>query len=450
MHYLCIGINHTTASLDLRQDLSFTETEIRAALQQWRESINLENKEMLILSTCNRTEIYAVLPTLSFSLLEKLFITDRGKNIAFYRSSLYYYTDIQVIKHILRVASGLDSQVLGETQILGQVNRALEIARNEKTASTFLIRLFESAIHAAKRAHNETAISQKPISIASLAVDLALADQLDPKVISILLLGAGEMAAKTLEALQKRHVERVIILNRTFIHARQLAAHYGYQAKPIQELETILKGVDVVITALKVSRYFLTRDQIKDALIQRNQHPLKLIDIGLPRNIDPGVAQLEGVVYWDLDLLKTQVEESLIQRQAEVPEVEKILLEVENRFVEFLHRKTITPLLSEIRQQAEQIRITELEKTLRRMPELNEQQQKRIEALSAALVKKILANQFTRALDLVKDTNRFSTSEIDPLFIESLVEREQATDPSSVNNIVWQNLFHQSHFGEGI
>jgi len=448
MHFLCIGINHTTASLDLREDLSFTEAEIRSALQGWRRNVNLENNEMLILSTCNRTEIYAVLPTPSFSLLEKWLITERGKNIDTYRSSLYYYTDIQVIKHIFRVASGLDSQVLGETQILGQVNRALEIARAEKTASTFLVRLFQNAIHAAKRAHSETKISHKPISVASLAVALALEDQSDPQEISVLLLGAGEMAAKTLEALRKRHVERVFILNRTPDHAEQLASHYGYQTRPIQELESTLREVDLVITALNVTQYYLTRDQIKSLLSQRYQRTLKLVDIGLPRNIDPSVAQLEGVLFWDLDHLKAQVEESLLQRQAEIPNVEKILLKEENSYMAFLHRKTITPILSGIKQQAEQIRIIELEKTLRRMPELNEQQQKRIEAFSAALVKKILATSFIQAFDSAEDSNGFTSSEIAQSVVDSPVEHERADNTIGRDGISWRNVTPQPHFGE--
>ncbi|MGB9641098.1 MAG: glutamyl-tRNA reductase [Anaerolineales bacterium] len=448
MHFLCIGINHTTASLDLRQDLSYTEAEIRAALQHWRRSINLESNEMLILSTCNRTEIYAVLPNLSFSLLEKWLITDRGKNMDSYRPSLYYYMDIQVIKHIFRVASGLDSQVLGETQILGQVNRALEIARAEKTASTFLTRLFQNAIHAAKRAHSETKISHKPISIASLAVALALEDQPNPKEISVLLLGAGEMAEKTLEALQKRHVEKVFILNRTFDHAQQLATLYGYQTKPIQELETTLMEADLVITTLNITKYYLTRDQIKCILSQRYQRPLKLVDLGLPRNIDPSVGQLEGVMFWDLDHLNAQVEESLLQRQAEVPKVEKILGEGENNYIAFLHRKAITPFLSGIRQQAEQIRLMELEKTFRRMPELNEQQQKRIEAFSAALVKKILATQYMWAVDSVEDPTGFPSSEIAQSVVDSPIEHGRADNTTSIDEISWRNFSPQPHFGK--
>jgi len=412
MHFLCIGINHTTASLDLREDLSFTEVEIRSALQRWRETPNLENTEVLILSTCNRTEIYAVLPTRSFSLLEKWLITDRGKSLGSFRPYLYYYFDNQVVKHLFRVASGLDSQVLGETQILGQVQRALEIARDEKTVSTFLIRLFQSALHAAKRVHTETEISRKPISVASLAVELVLAEPITPQTVSVLLLGAGEMAERTLEVLKRRRVGKVLILNRTYEHAVFLAARWGVQSKPIQDLEAALREADLVITAMKVDRYFLTKDQIERALFHRSQRPLKLMDIGLPRNIDPAVMQLEGVQLWDLEHLNHQIEETFLQRKAEIPKVEKILLEEEEKFLKFFKQRKITPVLAEIHHQAEQIRLRELEKTLRRLPDLSEEQQKRIEAFSAALVKKILDYQFIQALNLAEDSNKYPYSEI--------------------------------------
>ncbi|MGB9673603.1 MAG: glutamyl-tRNA reductase [Anaerolineales bacterium] len=443
MHLLCIGINHHTADLNVREDLSYSEDEIRTTLRRWREKPQDPNAELVILSTCNRSEIYGAFPTLSFKPLENLLLSERAKDSDAFRPYLYTFTDNQVVHHLMRVASGLDSQVLGETQILGQVQRALDIALTENSVSGLLIRLFQSAIHAGKRVHSETKINQKPVSVASLAVDLSLKD-IDPQNASVLVLGAGEMAERALEALHLHQVFEVIIINRTLERAQQLAERWGYQYQTLEKLNDALWKADLVLSALNVQQIILKYEQIKQIMRMRNGKAIRLVDLGLPRNIDAQVAHLPGVIFWNLDQLSPSMETFQRQRQTELAQAEKILDEEEARFLKYLKRQSITPLLSEIHQHAEQVRMEELEKTLRRLPGLNEQQQRRIEAFSEALVKKILAYPFVQVLTAVENLPAQPNSEniqeiAQDLVVQSLppAKENRITSPSIIT-VQWE------------
>ncbi len=391
MHILCLGLNHTTAPVNLRERLAFSEEKARAALA--RLGCGGEAKpvaEMVILSTCNRIEIYAAAARLNFQGLEAFLSDIRGVPAPEMRPHLYWYADAEAARHLLKVAAGLDSLVLGEPQILGQVTHALELARGVGASGPLLSRLFQAAIHAGKRARTETSISRNPVSVASLAAAMCERQVSDLRLAQIVVLGAGEMAELAVEALRKRGVERILVINRTHERASQLARRWGAEASTFEDLESALGRADILIASTGAPHTLIHPEMVISAMAQRPERALVLIDIAVPRDIDPEIAGLSNVTLLDIDHLNEHLEQSLASREQEVPLVQSILAEEERDFLGYLKTLDMLPLIADLRQQAEAIRQAELAKTLGRLPNLTEAERLNIELLTKALVKKLL------------------------------------------------------------
>jgi glutamyl-tRNA reductase len=294
------------------------------------------------------------------------------------------------------VAAGLDSLVLGEPQILGQVTQAFELARSQNTAGPLLSRLFLTALRAGKRARTETAISHNPASIASVAVRFAEGIVADLRAARVLVLGAGEMAELVLKALRKRGVSQVQVLNRTLARARALAEASGASAATFERLPQALWEADILIASTGAPHTILPTALAAEILADRRGRPLAIIDIAVPRDVDPQVADLPGVRLFDLDALQHHLASSLARRAREAPRVEAILAEMQAEFEQYLAMLDVFPLIAELHQRAEAIRQAELEKTLRRLPDLGEAEREHLDALTQALVKKILHAPITR------------------------------------------------------
>jgi glutamyl-tRNA reductase len=391
MHIHCLGINHTTAPLSLRERLAFNEDSLRAALARLGcGGLETSLNELVILSTCNRIELYAVSPRLEAQDLE-LFLTEtRGVSRDEFIPYLYHYLDEDAIRHLLRVASGLDSLVLGEPQILGQVTNAMEGARGAGSNGPLLSRLFQYAIHAGKRARTETHIARNPASVSSLAASLAEKSVRNIAKAQIVILGAGEMAELAVEALRKRGAVKVLVLNRTLERAEALAKRWQAEASTFERMDAALSVADVLISSTGAPHTILNLGMVARIMETRPSRPLVMIDIAVPRDIDPNCNALPGVTVYDMDGLHARLEHSLAEREAEVPLVEAILAEEAGKFMEFFKSLDMLPLIADLRQQAEATRQAELNKTLRRLPDLNETERARIEALTQALVKKLL------------------------------------------------------------
>ncbi|MBN1452370.1 MAG: glutamyl-tRNA reductase [Anaerolineales bacterium] len=399
MHILSIGLNHTTAPIELRERLSFGEDQVRTALARMSCShtdTTCNMKEMVILSTCNRIEIYVASNHKSFSGLEAFLSDARGVPVDGFHPHLYRFVDAEAVRHLLDVAAGLDSLVLGEPQILGQVTRALELARGIGASGPLLSRLFQAAIHAGKRARTETAISRNPASVSSLAASLCERSAHDIKKAQIVVLGAGEMAELAVEALRKRGAHKLVVINRTLERAHALAARWSAEADTFENLERALVRADILITSTGAPHTIIGTEMVDSAMRQRSKRPLTLVDIAVPRDVDPDVAQIPDVHLYDIDNLNVHLEQSLAERASEVPCVEAILDEEEGKFIEFLASLDMLPLISDMHRKAEAIRQAELNKTLRRLPDLSEAERARIEALTQALVKKLLDAPTTR------------------------------------------------------
>lgn len=391
MHILAIGLNHTTAPLVLRERLAFSEEEIRAFLAHLTGGEEHPDiTEGVVLSTCNRIEVYAASAHADFERLEASLAGARNVSRAEIRPHLYRYRDADAARHLFAVAAGLDSLVLGEAQILGQVRRALALASEAGCTGALLNRLFQAAIHAGKRARAETAIGRNPASVSSLAASLAERVVHPLTEAQVVILGAGEMAELAVEALRKRGAHRICVVNRTLERARALAKRWGAEVETFENLPLVLRSADVLIASTGAAHIVLSAADIAEALRVRPERPLVLIDIAVPRDVDPAAATLPGVRLYDLDHLNTALERSFAERTAEIPRVRAILEEELSDFLRFLHAQSVLPLIVELHTRAEQIRRAELEKTLRRLPNLTDAERARVDTLTQALVNKLL------------------------------------------------------------
>lgn len=406
MHILSLGLNHTSAPVHLRERLSFNEDQIRASLSRYCCShIKTTLAELVIISTCNRVELYAASGEPDFSELEAFLSDARGVPLPGLQPYLYRFQDVEAARHLFEVAAGLDSLVLGEPQILGQITRALELARGQNAAGPSLNRLFQAAIHAGKRARTETAISRNPASVSSLAASVAEKALGQIRAAQVVVLGAGEMAELTVEAFRKRGVEKIRVVNRTLERARTLAERWGAEAATFESLYESLCDADILISSTGAPHLVLSAQMVGDAMQTRAGRTLVLIDIAVPRDIDPEAARLPHVRLFDIDGLNVQLEDSLTRRLEEVPQVRGIVREELVEFETYLKSLEMLPLIADIHQQAEVIRTAELEKTLRRLPDLTDAERQRVEALTQSLVRKLLDHP-TRRLRVEATSHR--------------------------------------------
>jgi glutamyl-tRNA reductase len=391
MHILCLGLNHTTAPLALRETLALGEDVVRIALSRLAcGHVPTPLNELALISTCNRIELYAASSEPAFAELEAFLSAVSGVPVDQFRPHLYRFEGIGAARHLFEVAAGLDSLIVGEPQILGQVTRALELAREQNTAGSLLNRLFQAAIHAGKRTRTETAISRNAASVSSLAASLSERAVHNISEAQIVILGAGEMAELAVEALRKRGAQKILVVNRTLERAQALTQRWNAQAATFENLQAALDSADILIASTGAPHTIISREMVAETMRRRAERPLVLIDIAVPRDIEPEAASLPQVKLYDMDKLNAQLEYSLMERLAEVPQVRNILNEELFLFEEYLNSLDMLPLIATMRQNAEAIRQAELEKTLRHLSDLTEEERRHIEALTQALVKKLL------------------------------------------------------------
>lgn len=391
MYILCLGLNHTTAPLGLREKLALDENTVRIALARLAcGHVDSPLTELVILSTCNRVELYATSNRLAIAELEAFLSEVSGVAADQFRPHQYLFQNMDTAHHLFEVAAGLDSLVIGEPQILGQVTRALELARGQNTAGSILNRLFQAAIHTGKRTRTETAISRNPASVSSLAASLAERAVRNLADAQIVILGAGEMAELAVEALRKRGAQKILIVNRTLERARDLIQRWSADVTTFENIQTALESADILISSTGAPHTLISAGMVHQVMKRRMERPLVLIDIAVPRDIDSKAADIPHVTLFDMDNLNARLEHSLAGRMAEVPQVKNILEEELTLFEEYWKSLDMLPLIAGIRQNAETIRQTELEKTLRRLPDLTEAERTHIEAMTQALVKKLL------------------------------------------------------------
>ncbi len=328
MSLFAIGLNHQTAPVDLRERVAFAGGNLDAALASLRGLPQV--REVALLSTCNRTELYAVVDDEGRALAEWLATYHDGESrarddIADLHAYLYVHREADAARHLFRVATGLDSLVLGEPQILGQVKQAWAAARTAGTLGGRLDRLFQHAFVTAKRARTETRIGNSPVSMASMAVRLAQDSFARPQDSVVLLVGAGETIELAARHLAQANVKRLLVANRTLQHAQDLASRYGGVALPLDELERHLFLADIVFSATASREPVIRRPQVEAALAARRHRPMLLLDLAVPRDIDPGVRELKDAYLYTVDDLERAVEDNRRGRREAAEAAEAII-----------------------------------------------------------------------------------------------------------------------------
>lgn len=378
---LCLGLNHQTAPVALRERLS-------CSLATLAGHMPTAVTELALISTCNRIELYAIIQpgeTAAAAPLLNLLAQTQQLDPTELEDYVYFLAGDTAVHHLLRVASGLDSLVLGEPQILGQVTDAYMTAVSQHTIGPILDALFKTAIRAGKRARTETAISSNPASVSSVAIALAQQALGGLSHRAMLVVGVGEMGQLALKALRARGLTQVSVANRTKSRAETAVAPFAGHAYSLDELPQAIQAADVVITAIHSPQPI-----IDITTIGERERPLVIVDIAVPRNVDTAVATLPHVRLYSLDDLQATLDDSLTARTAEIPQVERIIAAETEQLSTHYVELTVKPLILEMRRKAEQIRETELERALRHLGEVDEQTMAHLQRFSHSLVNKLL------------------------------------------------------------
>lgn len=404
MQIVLIGLNHRTAPIALREQFNLADCALRMALDDLGAKLSaspssngqkpaVRLSEAVILSTCNRLEIYATVIGDSedgWRILEGYLSSLQGIPLQTFKPHLYHLAGNEAVIHLMRVASGLDSMILGEPQILGQVSNAQTEAHFAATSGPVLSHLFDLASHAGKRARTETSIGRHTTSISHAASQLVKDKAGDLETLELLVIGAGEMAEVAAHALRSHGAKDLRFINRTFTRAENLARQFEGQAVNWYHLADALATADAVICATGAPHIVIHADDVQPILPQRSGRPLLLVDIAVPRDIEESVGRLPGVAYYNIDQLQSVVDSNLAQRQAAIPEVEVIINEEADRFDSWLQGRQVLPVLVELRKQAQEIAEVELARNQYYLDELAPEYQEKVNQMVQRIVNKML------------------------------------------------------------
>jgi glutamyl-tRNA reductase len=387
---LALGVSHKTAPLDLRERLSLTEGRAVGALRELTEAAGIH--EAAAISTCNRTELYLVVSDPVEAESTALGVLTRQAEIrpTELLGHLYSLRAGEAVRHLFRVTAGLDSMIVGEAEIQGQVKRAYELALVEGGTGPILNRLFRGALSAGGRAREETGISEKNVSIPSVAVDLArrtLGDLADRRV---LVVGAGETAELVARALVSRGVATVFVANRHYDRAIGLAERFAGNAVRFDELPEQLERADIVVSATNSPHHIVERDELEHVMGLRAGRPLLLVDIAVPRDVEPACREVAGVSLHDIDDVQQIVERNASGREAEARRAERILDAEQDRFERWLASLEVVPTIAALRERGDEVVRRVLEENEGRWESLSESDRERLRAMTKAIASRLL------------------------------------------------------------
>lgn len=390
MKIIVVGLSHKTAPVHIREKVAFPPDKMEEPLRQLLELPSIS--EALIVSTCNRVELYAVSrqPEAAITELKKFLADFHSLDSSALSEHLYNFEGTEAIRHVLRVSASLDSMVIGEPQILGQIKTAYGYACEHKTAGVILNRFLRKAFSTAKRVRTETEIASNAVSVSFAAVELArkIFNSLENK--TVMLIGAGEMCELAAKHFINNGVSKVLVTNRTFSRAEKLAEEFNGTAVTFENFREQLHRADIVLSSTGAPDYVLGAKKLKEVCKLRRYKPMFLIDIAVPRDIDPAANKLDGIYLYDVDDLQGVVQANLKERQKEAAKAELIVEAEVEQFCSWLATLEVTPTIVALRRKIEQIRQAELEKTLSGLNGLDDKQRKAIESMTSAMVNKIL------------------------------------------------------------
>lgn len=386
---VALGVNHKTAPVEVREQLAFSG-DCQSPLLTLKEMPGC--KECYFLSTCNRVEILFVAdqPDQSGAAVRQFLFSKSNLSDKEAEQYSYFYKGLDAVTHLFQVAASLDSMIVGEPQILGQLKQAYRDAADQKTTGVILNRLLHKSFSVAKRVRTETNIGGSAVSISYAAVQLAKKIFGDLKGKKVMLVGAGEMAELAAQHLIAQGIAQVVVANRTFERAVKLAREFNGSAVALDELVPQLEEVDILISSTGAPGLVLRKDDVKPVMRQRMNRPLFLIDIAVPRDLDPELNNIDNVYLYDIDDLKNVVDVNRAERDKEAGQAERIVAEEAIKFMQWLQGMEVSPTIAELRKRAETIRSAEISKTLAGLNSLSEKEKKSIESMASAIVNKLL------------------------------------------------------------
>jgi glutamyl-tRNA reductase len=390
MNIIVVGLSHKTASVDIREKVAFAPTNMEKPLKALVDIPDIT--EAIIVSTCNRVELYATTHDIAGGIARvKRFLADyHNLSLENLDSHLYAHHGEEAIRHVFRVASSLDSMVVGEPQILGQIKTSYGYAAEFKSSGIILNRFLHKAFSVAKRVRTETKIASSAVSVAFAAVELSrkIFDELSDK--TVMLIGAGEMCELAAKHFLNNGVRGVMVTNRTFERAEKLADEFGGRAVPFDDLFEYLHKADIILSSTGAPHCIIGPKDLEEVMRRRRQKPMFFIDIAVPRDIDPKVNNVENVYLYTVDDLQEVVQSNLAQRAEEAKKAEDIVNQEIGQFFKWLSSLEVTPTIVALRSKFDEVRKAELEKTLANWKDLPPDGQKRMEALTNAIMNKLL------------------------------------------------------------
>jgi glutamyl-tRNA reductase len=393
MHIVVVGLSHKTAPVEIREKLAIPESRLGEALMRLCSYPGV--KEGMLLSTCNRVEVYAVVEELEsgYSRIQE-FLADAHMSLSSEQLTphLYWQTGDRAISHLFRVASSLDSMIVGESQILGQLKDAFDMALTHKTTGLILNKVVKKAISVAKRVRTDTKIAEMAVSVSYAAVELAKKIFSDLSDKTVLLVGAGEMAKLAARHFIANGVRHVLVTTRTPQHAVELANRFNGTAVPFEQFREDMASADIVLVSTGASHYLVSSDDVQRAVKQRMNRPMFLIDISVPRNIDPAVRHVDNAFLFDIDDLKFRVEQNRGERLQEAEKAEHMVVDEVRAVLQWLQSLEVTPTIVALKNRAEDIKRGEVEKALGRLVHLSPQERALVEGMASSIVNKLIHN----------------------------------------------------------
>jgi len=390
MKVFIVGLNHKIADIEVREKLAFDGPKLLEGLMRFKELPEVQ--EAVILSTCNRVELYAnVNDTGKAAESIKTFLSEfHGIKRSSLDKALYIYDDIDAVKHVFRVASSLDSMIVGEPQILGQLKDAFELALEKKTTGILLNKLMKKSISVAKKVRTETRIAENAVSISFAAVELAKKIFTDLSERACMLLGAGEMAELAARHLITNGVKEVMVANRTYERACDLAQEFNGRPVKFENFINEMVHADIIICSTGAPDYILRKNEMHKVMKERKQRQVFLIDISVPRNIDPEINGLENVYLYNIDDLQGVVDANVSERQQEAEKAEKIVEDEIETFLKWQSSLDSVPTIKALRERAEEMKKEELDRLLNKVAGLGEKDREAIEYMATALMNKLI------------------------------------------------------------
>ncbi|GIM44639.1 glutamyl-tRNA reductase [Collibacillus ludicampi] len=405
MNIMAVGLNYRTAPVEIRERFSLSPSDLS-------ESINLlaqekAIRERVIISTCNRTEVYAVVdhPSDGKRSIQSFLEYISGVRVEDFSPYIYTYVDQDAVRHLFRVACGLDSMILGETQILGQVRDSFLFAQQNGYTGAIFNNLFKRAVTVAKRAHTETDIGKNAVSVSYAAVELAkkIFEELTNK--TVLIIGAGKMSELTVKHLHSAGARRVLVVNRTLERAKELAIKFRGEAFDMGHLGLALKQADIVISSTGSDHYIVTKPMLTEIMRLRRGRALFLIDIAVPRDLDPEINKLTNVYLYDIDDLEGVIAVNLQERAKEAEKIGYIIGEEMASFKQWLNTQAVIPLIAALRDKGEQIQRSVMKSLVNKLPDLSERDKWVLEKHTKLIVNQLLHEPIQHVKELALETN---------------------------------------------